>query len=205
MSYAAVSSRLLPDAINEFSLKYPDCQIQVIDGPYQDLLHHLRIGDIDVLIGALRFPPPSADICQETLFESPNAILVRPDHPLLVKETITIDDLSAASWVVAPRPTPARTMFENIFQDQGSPTPTRIVEASSQMLVRELLLGSDRLTMLSKHQTTRELIEGHFKILPFTGNHQSRPIGLKIRNNWHATAMQDYFIKLLRDKGLKLQ
>ncbi|MFS1905832.1 LysR family transcriptional regulator [Vibrio lentus] len=195
---------LLPNTINEFSRKFPDCQIHVIDGPYQDLLNHLRHGDLDILIGALRFPSPSTDIRQETLFQSYNKILSRNDHPLSLKEQITLDDLQGSSWVVSNVNTPGRRMFEDIFTSQERDVPTRIVEASSQMLVRELLLGSDRLTILSQHQITRELEEGHFTILPFDCKKQSRPIGLTMRKNWFATSVQNHFLTLLREKGVQL-
>lgn len=79
-----------------------------------------------------------------------------------------------------------------------------MVEASSQMLVKELILGSDRLSVLSQHQIQRELDEGHFTILPFDCSQQSRPIGLTMRKNWYATTVQTHFVSLLRKNGLKM-
>ncbi|MGI9451167.1 MAG: LysR family transcriptional regulator [Geminicoccaceae bacterium] len=49
-------SYILPTAINELTRLRPDVQVSVIDGPYDDLLHGLRHGQLDVLIGALRNP-----------------------------------------------------------------------------------------------------------------------------------------------------
>ncbi|AQM66791.1 LysR family transcriptional regulator [Vibrio campbellii] len=195
---------LLPSTINEFSKSYPDCQIQVIDGPYTDLLSHLKYGEIDILIGALRFPVPSPDIRQETLFESKNTILCRTDHPLTQKETVSIQDLQQASWVVSSKETPARKMFEEMFIKDELPVPHRLIEASSQMLVKELLLGSDRLTLLSQHQIQRDLQEGHLVPLSFEGEEQSRPIGLTVRKNWFATSVQKHFLQLLRTNGIKM-
>ncbi len=195
---------LLPITINEFSQSYPDCQIQVIDGPYSDLLNHLKYGEIDILIGALRFPIPSTDIRQETLFESENKVFARHDHPLSNKDSLSLQDLLQASWVVSGSNTPGRKMFEDMFINEGEQPPTRIVEASSQMLVKELILGSDRLSVLSQHQIHRELDEGHFTILPFDCSQQSRPIGLTMRKNWYATAVQTHFVSLLRKNGLKM-
>lgn len=195
---------LLPQTMNQFLEDYPDCQIKVIDGPYPDLLNHLRHGNIDILIGALRFPSPSTDIRQETLFQSKNTILSRKDHPLQSKEKLSISDLKEASWVVSGLNTPGRSIFEEIFTAHDEEAPSRLVEASSQMLVRELLMGSDRLTILSQHQVKRELDEGQFSILPFECRSQSRPIGLTMRKNWYATSVQSYFVQLLRQNGVQL-
>ncbi|MEF1277756.1 LysR family transcriptional regulator [Vibrio fortis] len=195
---------LLPSTINEFSKAYPDCQIHVIDGPYKDLLNHLKYGEIDILIGALRFPVPSTDIRQETLFESKNTILSRADHPLATKEKVSIKELQESSWVVSSSATPARKMFEDMFTKASLEVPSRLIEASSQMLVKELLLGSDRLTLLSQHQIRRDLDEGHLVALPYEGEEQSRPIGLTVRKNWFATSVQTHFLKLLRTNGVKM-
>lgn len=120
---------LLPSTINEFTAEYPDCQIQVVDGPYSDLLNHLKYGEIDILIGALRFPSPSTDIRQETLFESQNRILARAEHPLTKAQSLTLKDLHEASWVVSGANTPGRKMFEDMFSNKGVEAPTRLVEA----------------------------------------------------------------------------
>ncbi|PSW22223.1 LysR family transcriptional regulator [Photobacterium sanctipauli] len=193
---------ILPDAINEFTDQYPDCTIQIIDGPYQDLLYHLRNGEIDVLIGALRFPTPVCDIKQETLFASPNSILVRKDHPLASQNEVSLEELAKQSWIVPRQNTPAREMFDDIFIENNCAQPTQIIEASSQALIRELLLGSDKLALLSKHQAYREIEENTLTVIPFPLANKERPIGITLRKNWQATTPQEHFIHLLREKGL---
>lgn len=47
----------------------------MIEGPYHDLLAGLRRGDIDFLIGALRYPSPIDDIEQQTLFDDTLVLL----------------------------------------------------------------------------------------------------------------------------------
>ncbi len=76
-------TNLLPKAINEFSQIHPDIQIRVVDGPYADLLHGLRHGEIDFLIGTLRYPLPIDDIIQEPLFDDELTVVGRAGHPLI--------------------------------------------------------------------------------------------------------------------------
>ena len=61
---------ILPSTIIDFNKRFPNFKISVIDGIYDDLLYHLRNGEIDLLTGALRFPDLSEDIKQEDLFSS---------------------------------------------------------------------------------------------------------------------------------------
>ena len=189
---------VLPKAIIEFSQQHPDFRIKVNDGPYDDLLFHLRHGDIDLVIGALRFPAPAGDVMQEELFSSPVGIVARPEHPLFKQPRIDIKQLRAYPWVVPRQGTPTRSIFESTFTDAGVDVPTQLVETGSQILVRSLLLGSDRLTMISEHQIQHELSLGVLKTLPYDLLHSCRPIGISLRDGWKPTNTQLSFIKLLR-------
>jgi len=148
---------ILPEVLNRFSEKHPDIGINVVDAPYTDLLHHLRHGDLDLLVGALRFPPPADDILQEELLAPPLAIVARKNHPLMSSSQLDIATLAEYPWVVPSSGTPTRAFFDSLFVDKGLPTPHRLVETSSQILIRELLGGSDRLTLISTHQIEHEL------------------------------------------------
>ncbi|MCB1760196.1 MAG: LysR family transcriptional regulator [Gammaproteobacteria bacterium] len=192
---------LLPSAINDMSRSFPKTHISVIDGPYDDLLHHLRYGDIDLLLGALRFPPPTDDIVQETLFSPPLAVVGRRNHPLAKKRRITIADLRAYPWVV-PRPeTPTRRQFEQLFDDAGSQPPEQLIESGSLILIRGLLLESDRLTLISAHQVLHEQQMELLAPLHMDLHHTRRPIGIAMRGNWQPTATQEAFLRCLRQRG----
>jgi DNA-binding transcriptional LysR family regulator len=82
--------------------------------------------------------------------------------------------------------------------------PQQIIEASSQMLVREIVVGSDKLTMLPKHQVHRELSDGAFEIIPYDTEQQKRAIGITIRKSWRGTTAQEAFIDTIRKIGLSL-
>lgn len=73
---------IVPTAINALVKEEPEVRLSVVDGPYSDLLHGLRHGEIDVLIGALRDPVPIDDVVQEPLFHDPLAVVARGGHPL---------------------------------------------------------------------------------------------------------------------------
>tara|TARA_R110000868_G_scaffold94448_9_gene260593 strand:+ start:5583 stop:6818 length:1236 start_codon:yes stop_codon:yes gene_type:complete len=197
---------ILPEAIIRFSERHPDIDIQVVDAPYDDLLHHLRHGDLDFLIGALRFPPPVDDVLQEELLSPPLAIICRPAHPLLITASgdvalPTLNDLPRYPWVVPREGTPTRKAFEALFEQHDIKPPQRLVETSSQILIRELLRGSDRLTLISTHQIEHELNTGLLSVLPVTLEHTRRAIGITLRQNWQATPSQMQFLDILREQA----
>lgn len=195
-------SSILPDAINALVRLRPEVRINVVDGPYVDLLHGLRHGEIDLLIGALRNPPPVDDIIQEPLFEDPLAVVARADHPLHSRPNVSLAEIAGYPWVVPRKGTPTRDSFEAMLASVDAPPPASLIESSSLILIRGLLLESDRLTLISAHQIRHEPYMG-LAPLPIDLHDLKRPIGLSFRRNWRPTATQEKFIKFLREASRK--
>jgi LysR family transcriptional regulator, regulator for genes of the gallate degradation pathway len=191
-------SYILPCAINELTRLRPEVRINVVDGPYVDLLHGLRHGEIDMLIGALRLPPPVDDITQEPLFDDPLVVVARADHPLSSRKNIPLSEIAAYPWAVPRKGAPTREYFETMLASIDAPLPTGLIESSSLILIRGLLLESERLTLISEHQIRHEK---HMGLAPLSIDMQGmkRPIGMTFRRNWRPTATQEIFIQYLRE------
>ncbi|USG62234.1 LysR family transcriptional regulator [Sneathiella marina] len=194
-------SFVLPSAINAVTKKRPGIEVSVIDGPYEELLHGLRHGEIDLLIGALRDPPPIEDVVEEALFDDSLALIVRNGHPLEKKAQLTIEQLSDYPWITPRIGSPTRAKFEALFAESPALRPASIIEASSLVLIRGLLMDSDRITILSAHQVRHEKEWGLLSLLSFKLKEAQRPIGLTMRREWHPTASQADFVEALRRAG----
>lgn len=192
---------VLPAAILAFLDAHPSFAISVNDGPYDDLIQHLRQGDLDILIGALRYPEPGADVIQEPLFNSSIEICARPGHPLLSKGAVSIDDLAAARWAIPRQGTPTRRIFETVFRNQDMIPPSAIVETSSFVMIRSLLVSSDTMTMISRHQVQQELEKGELVTVPYDLGDTSRVIGITCRTGWKPTGNQVSFVEELRKQA----
>ncbi len=190
---------VLPTAIQALLEERPDVNVQVIDGPYDDLLQGLRQGDLDVLVGALRIPVPIDDVVQEALFSDPLAVVARAGHPLAGRKAIRLQDLVAYPWAVPRQGTPTREAFDQMFPKEDA--PRNLVESSSLILIRGLLLKSDRLTLISAHQILPEREMGLLVPLDFDMRGTDRPIGLTQRRDWRPTATQRRFLECLRQAG----
>jgi DNA-binding transcriptional LysR family regulator len=194
-----VRSFVLPRAINTFMAEISGFQINTVDGPYDDLLSGLRHGDIDLLIGALRDPLPIEDVVQIPLFEEKLAIVGRFDHPLFAKSGFDLADLAALPWVVPRQGTPTRKIFDELFDVENGPRPDNVIEASSLILIRGLLLESDRLTIISPQQVHHEVQLNMLRLLPINMDTTSRAIGITTRRNWRPTRTQEDFIAHLKE------
>ncbi len=192
-------SFILPKVINELGVIRPDVRITVRDGSYGDLLHALRYGEIDLLVGALRSPLPADDVEQEPLYTDRLAIVGRAGHPLAGRKGLDANTLAQFSWVTPSPDIPTRKQFDTLFSAANVPAPTRLVETSSLILIRGLLLGSDRLTIISRHQIAKELEDGILAELDFPLVGSEREIGITTRTGWSPTATQSLFVRMLRD------
>ena len=188
---------IVPTAINAFARQRPEVEVRVAEGSYAELLHGLRHGEIDVLVGALRTPVPVDDVVQERLFDDLLCIVARVGHPLAGKARISIRDLASYPWAVPRAGTPTRDCFEALFRDGRYTRPAGLVESSSLILIRTLLLDSDRLTLISNHQIRMEARQDLLTTLPFNLSGTRRPIGLTTRVGWRPTATQQLFLDLL--------
>jgi len=194
-------SFVLPRAINALLSDRPEVAISVVDGPYDTLLSGLRHGEIDLLIGALRMPPPIEDVRQDLLFDDPLAVVARVDHPLAGRRNLTRSDLLAYPWIVPREGTPTRQHFDCVISGEEGAARIGMIESSSLSLIRSLLADSDRLTLISDHQVRREVETGLLARLDFALPGTARPIGVTTRSDWRPTATQEAFLGHLRAAG----
>lgn len=191
-------SHLLPESISRILERHPDLRVSIVDGPYAELLHELRMGQVDLILGALRRPDPSPDIAQELLFEDPLSIVVRAGHPLLSGRRPDARTLARLEWVMPRTGTPARDYVADYFAAQGVEEPAHIVECSSLVATRGLLLRSDRAALLSADQVQFEVESGRLAVLVQDLPGTRRAIGLSTRAGWKPTRVQTEYVELLR-------
>ncbi len=191
---------LVPATVTEVLQRFPSLKVSIIDGPYEELLHGLTHGKIDLILGALRKDVPSRNLLQETLFEDSLSVIVRKNHPLLTKNNraFSFKTLSTMDWIAPRTQTPARLRFQEIFASHKIDEPDHIIECSSSVAIRGLLLRSDRLALLSKRQVQLDIESGILAVLPMEFKRSARAIGVTTRKDWRPTAGQQHYLDIVR-------
>ena len=141
---------LAPRAINRLLREHPSIKITLVDGTYQSQIQGLLCGNIDLIVGGLDYQSP-AEIIQEPLFDDWLSIVARKRHPLFKRHSLSLLDLAGAEWVVPPDGTPARISFERVMSRIGLDVGSNPIVANASP-VRALLIESDRLAVMSRHQ-----------------------------------------------------
>jgi LysR family transcriptional regulator, regulator for genes of the gallate degradation pathway len=192
-------ARWLPEAIAQFRAVHLVTDLVVIEGSHAELSGPLRGGDIDLMVGALREGSEGADLAQEAVFIDRPKIVMRRDHPVLATAEGR-GRLLDYPWILPGRETPLRRYWEDMVKALGAQPPHVGIECGSVMTIRQLLLGSDALTLLSPDQVAVEVAAGLLALCepPVT---VERTIGITIRAGWRPTAAQAEFIAILRQCG----
>ncbi len=190
-------ARWLPETILRFAAAHPGVDVAVVEGSHAELSGPLRDGEVDLMLGALRDAASLDDLAQESVFEDRPALVMRAGHPLL-EHAVDGASLAAFPWILPASDTPLRHYWEGMMRAAGAEPPRVGIECGSVLTVRQLLLGSDALTLLSPAQLAVELDAGVLATLP-PPVPVARTIGITTREGWRPTAPQAAFVALLRE------
>ncbi len=195
LSRAAILPAAIDKLIGEMGAAV---QVNCVDARYDSLLRDLRFGNLDVLIGALRFPVPASNIEQEELFVDQLAVVVSPRHPLAQMAQVTLQDTLAFPWIAPPKTTPSGAYLFETLRIQDLPnTPVRAV-SSSLILLRGLLARGNYVSVASVQQVEADEQMGALVRLPIELPGSGRAIGLTFRKDWTPTPVQERFLNIIR-------
>ncbi|WP_336958172.1 LysR family transcriptional regulator [Sphingobium aquiterrae] len=189
---------LLPQALARFARMHPGASVNVVEGPYMELLASLREGELDLLVGAMRDPLPVRDVAQEPLFFDDPVIVGRAGHPLLDEPGFPFVRLLEFPWVIAATGAPVRRRWEQMFEEHGLLPPRLRIECGSVLVVRGLMLEDDWLTLMSRDQFLFEQRAGLLAEIADAGASLRRQIGLTMRDDWRPTQLQAAFVATFR-------
>ena len=190
---------LVPQALSRLFALQRGVRATVADGTYEALLHQLRHGDLDLVVGPLRGAQAAADILEELLFVDHLVPVVRSGHPLLARSRPRqLRTLLPWPWIGPLPGTPARAAFERAFENAGLAVPPVDLQVNSPAVVRSVLMAGNAVALLSALQIRAELGSGLLTLLPVPLQGTERPIGLMLRRDGLPSAALQALLAELR-------
>ena len=186
-------ARVLPAAVTRFLRRHPRVRLMIAEGSRAELVEPLRNGALDLMIGALRTPLVEADLEQRPLFEDVPAIFGRKEHPL-AGGSAGPEQLAQFPWIVPSAGAPLRDSWERFFAHAGLPLPEVPIESGSVMMIRQVVIDSDCLTLLSPDQVAAEMEAGWLTRIADLPRDLGRVIGVTTRASWRPTKVQREFL-----------
>ncbi|QDT84045.1 LysR family transcriptional regulator [Gimesia chilikensis] len=135
----------LPNLLRQFSSEFPAASIIVQEDTTDHLLKRCTQGEIDLAILAL--PVPAKYLEVEELFQEELLLVLPPDHPLVNKPQIRLNDIKALPFVLLDE---AHCLSDNIvsFCRQRSFHPVAVEQTSQLAMVQELVSLSHGISMV---------------------------------------------------------
>ncbi len=194
---------ILAPAIDAIRRARPELEITVIDGGFESLCRQLREGDIDIMVGAMRAPPP--DVRQEVLFDEPLVVMARIGHPCFQRESLTLANLLEWEWVMPLHCTPATAALLQAFRAAGVSPPVPVLHCNNTALIEAMLCRSDQLALTSRGQARHEERRGRVRRLPIDLPGTDRSIGIATRQSSEPSADVAAVLEALRAAAALMQ
>jgi DNA-binding transcriptional LysR family regulator len=188
---------IVPKAFAAIHKRHPGLALDIVEGPYAELIEKLRDGDVDFLIGAQRTPGPGPDVEQLPLFDDHVAIIGAIDHPLArdyKDRFIPLAELVRYPWVVARHGAPLRELWQHLLGNAVDDLPAKPITCGSTMATRALLMEGPYLTLLSKDQLALELESETLVAIGRDVREGQRSIVLTQRTDWRRRPIHDELI-----------
>lgn len=168
---------ILPGVLTRLKGAEPGLRVRVQQGRTEELLPLLAAGEIDLIVGRLYAPPLPDEFQREALWAEPISILARPGHPLFTLERMSIDELRRYDLVL---PTVTQRVGQEIelLLSALDLVPAASLRSSSYGFIREMLHGTDLLSVMPRLMMAGDLLRGTLRIVPLPIAAPDRPAGL---------------------------
>lgn len=160
-------SRHLPVSMARVMAQNPDIRFMVDTGLPDRLIRRLRLGELDVVIGALPDNRVDPDLRFSRLSSDVIRVVGRKEHPLLRKRERSLADYAAQRWVLPGAQELVRQRFARAFTQAGLAAPMIAVETESLSLKLAMLCAMDCLGLSTSQILTQENAQG---IVPIEHN-----------------------------------
>jgi DNA-binding transcriptional LysR family regulator len=140
---------LLPQAISLVKQAHPTLRVSLLIETSDVLMERMAQGKIDMLVARLFAQHDKTALRYEALAEEPAVAVVRPGHPLLSIDGLSLRDLGNRSWIVPPEGSVLRHRFDLMFREEGLDAPTDLIETTALLFVTKMIAQGDMVGLLA--------------------------------------------------------
>lgn len=168
---------VLPGALTRLKVEHPGIAVRLEQGRTEELLPKLAAGEIDLIVGRLYEPAIPDGFAREPLWEEPISILARADHPVFAEGVATLEQLRRHDLIL---PTVSQRVGQEIetLLDLLALSPTNSLRSSSYGFIREMLHGTDLISVMPRLMMAGDLLRGTLRVVPLPVPAPPRPAGL---------------------------
>lgn len=192
----SIASYFLPPYMQATRKEYPDLNIRLHTDREEMILHQVREGEADV---GLILADDSSDPALQwiRIREEPLVLIVHPNHPLIAKERIRLDDLVDAEWIMPEHTCNYRQLLERVLRANGIAYRVGLELGNPEAIKRSIKTG-EGISILPLMAALEEIEREELKVLPFEHTELKLEIQLVLHpKKWVSNALS-FFMESLR-------
>jgi len=197
-SLISVAARIMPDIIIRFRESYPQAHIRVMTESNVTLLHKLRHGEIDVMIGRITEREQAVGFTFEPLYHESQLFVVKKNHPILNGETFSLHNITDYPFVITGFQESIRQDVERFLAAQGIPLFEPTVAINNPDLGRNLLSKSDAIWCTPLGVVEQDIVAGTLVELPIDTSYLRATIGMTTRADQPLEGLNLAFAETIR-------
>jgi LysR family pca operon transcriptional activator len=157
----------------------------------------LASGEIDLIVGRLYRPVVPDGFVREPLWTEPISILARAGHELFKQDHVTVDDLRRYQLVLPTVGQRVGQEIEHLLATLGL-TPTSSLRSGSYGFIREMLHGSNLLSVMPQLMMAGDVMRGSLRVVPLPIAATDRAAGLILPRGRALPPQVHLFVQCLR-------
>ena len=140
---------MLPQAIARVKQAQPALRVSLHIETSDVLMERMAQGRADILVARLFAQHDKTALRFEALAEEPVVAMVRPGHPLLAVDRLTLRDLSSWGWIVPPEGSVLRHRFDLMFREESLEAPANLIETAALLFVTKMIAQGDLIGLVA--------------------------------------------------------
>ena len=197
------ANRLLPQAIAKLHRSHPELRVTALYGLNESLMPWVKQGEVDFALSSVPMQTTDAELTHERLFIESGVVVARVGHPLARKRNLSMAELARHPWVLPRRREMERRALDDLFVAHGLEVPDAVVETTSTVLMKSMLMQSDFLTFLPRELIYWELQAGQLTTLALSGPTWNRAVGITRRARGSLNLASKVLIESLKEAAKK--
>jgi LysR family transcriptional regulator, pca operon transcriptional activator len=193
------ATRLLPKALARLKSTAPETTVTVLYGLNEALVPMVLHGEVDFALASIPDRELEGDLRRIPLYRDSAAVVARSGHPLLAKPgPLTARQLLDQNWILARRRELERRALDDLFIGAGLEPVEAVIETTSAVLMKTLVIQSDFLTFLPRDLIYWEERSGQLRALDILAPSWRRLVGVTLRARGSITPAAEAAIAVLR-------
>jgi DNA-binding transcriptional LysR family regulator len=193
------STTLVPEAVGLLKSRHARLNVSIDVDSSKRLVECLRAGDLDIVIGRVIDPSIADELHFEPITDEPHCLIVRPGHPLLGANRVTLAELARQTWIVPPNGSIVRDRITALFMSQGVEQPSETVTTMAVPVISTLLTHSDMVAPMSTELVRPYLDSGMLAVLPYELNLRMDVYGIVTRRNHQLSPAAEATLLAIRE------